>query len=149
MQGNLIGTDVTGTVLLSQQAVGRNWSVEIGGNPSDNATGNVIGGTTAAARNIIPTGVSLQGFAIENTVQGNYIGTDISGTIALENANDGVDIVGSFNTIGGTDPGAGNLISGNDGYGIHLMPSADGNVVMGNLIGTDVYRNKSSGQWWG
>ena len=145
VQGNLIGTDVTGTVLLSQRLLGEIGDVEIGGNPSDIAAGNLIGGTTAAARNIIPTGVSLQGFAIENTVQGNYIGTDISGTIALNNANDGVDIAGSFNTIGGTDPGAGNLISGNDGYGVHLIPSANGNVLMGNLIGTDVTGTKALG----
>ena len=43
----------------------------------------------------------------------------------------------SFNRIGGTLPGEGNLISGND-MGVSITGSnAPGNMVLGNLIGTD------------
>src|SRR5581483_10090951 len=70
-----------------------------------------------------------------NLIQGNYIGTDKSGTHAVAN---GTGIaVGSNNTIGGlaTTPGtgAGNVISGNTGFGLDLGSQ---NVVAGNLIGT-------------
>jgi hypothetical protein len=68
-------------------------------------------------------------------IEGNYIGTDVTGMAALPN-DYGVELFsGSINTIGGgTDPGAGNLISGNryDGIGIY----SDGNVIEGNRIGT-------------
>ena len=72
-----------------------------------------------------------------NTIEGNYIGTDLTGTIDLGN-NEGVVIdLGDFNTIGGTAPGAGNVISGNDANGIRISTvSASANEVLGNLIGT-------------
>lgn len=71
-----------------------------------------------------------------NTIQGNFIGTDPTGTISRANTA-GVDIVNSpSNTIGGTTPAARNLISGNStGIQIQSSPST-GNVVAGNFIGT-------------
>src|SRR2546423_203833 len=75
---------------------------------------NVIGGTNAAARNVISAnggGISLS--SSENVIQGNFIGTDASGTIALGNALDGISFSTSTyigNVIGGTVPGAGNVI---------------------------------------
>lgn len=39
--------------------------------------------------------------------------------------------------IGGQGPGAGNLVSGNPHNGINLF-GADGNIVQGNIVGTDV-----------
>jgi titin len=74
-------------------------------------------------------------------VQGNYIGTDITGTLALGNVFEGIFLGGgtSNNVVGGTTPGAGNLISGNNGYGITIADmGTTGNVVQGNYIGTDV-----------
>ena len=50
----------------------------------------------------------------KDVVEGNYIGTDATGTIALGNGDSGIDIQGTpLNTIGGTTPRAGNLISAN------------------------------------
>jgi titin len=90
------------------------------------ASGTTIGGTTASARNIISGNLAdgIEFFAdsgLANVVEGNFIGTDITGTVALGNIN-GVQVdngsVGA--TIGGTAAGAGNLISGNVGTGITL-----------------------------
>ncbi len=128
VQGNLIGTDITGTFDFGNQT-----GVAIG------SANNTIGGTTAAARNLVSgnnNGVLLNGGgANANLVQGNFIGTDASGAADLGNSLFGVDInFGSGNTIGGTATGAGNLISGNNFHGLNLGGS--GNFVQGNLIGT-------------
>jgi hypothetical protein len=124
--GNRIGTDGTGT-----QAVPNETGVLI-----LNARADVIGATTPGSGNLI-SGNTVAGVAIDGSdslVLGNFIGTDISGTAALPNGT-GIGIAASDNTIGGTDPGAGNLISGNTGYGITI--SASGNQVRANLIGVD------------
>jgi hypothetical protein len=85
-------------------------------------------GTTAGARNIISgnlqNGVLLDADTSGNIVQGNYIGTDVTGTVAVPNQQEGVllgktSVAGPItnNLIGGTAPGAGNLISEIDRYG--------------------------------
>ena len=55
-----------------------------------------------------------------NFVQGNLIGTDVMGSSSLGNQVAGVRILGSFNTIGGTGSGAGNVISGSKDEGIFV-----------------------------
>ncbi|MBT3252531.1 MAG: T9SS type A sorting domain-containing protein, partial [Candidatus Marinimicrobia bacterium] len=136
ISGNFIGTDHTGTL-----AVGNGNAGVMVGSP-----GNIIGGSEATARNIISgnlEGVTFAGEeAINNSVQGNYIGTDVSGNSALGNTSTGILILSPNNHIGGTPPGAGNLISGNQWGGISIGYSgaplvANGNTVQGNLIGTD------------
>ena len=135
IQGNYIGTDATGTVALSR--VGG--AIEIRG-----ATNNTIGGTTAAARNIISgngAGISIVGGSSNIRIQGNYIGTNSAGDAAVPNRFAGRHLEGaSNNTIGGTAPGAGNVISGNgtggNDHGIRLGFSTGG-VVQGNCIGTN------------
>lgn len=127
VQGNHIGTDVTGTA-----AVPNGTGVSMG------AGGNTIGGTTAAARNVISgnrdDGIRLQGSG--NRVQGNYIGTNAAGTAALPNT-EGVRLAGgSAHVVGGTAAGAGNLISGNTNYGVRVA-SGMGHQIQGNTIGTD------------
>ena len=100
-----------------------------------------IGGTVAGVRNIISAnavdGISINGSATTTLVQGNYIGTNLSGTGALGNTNSGIAIgFSANNTIGGTAAGAGNVISGNS-TGIFMSAlSTTGNVVQGNRIGT-------------
>ena len=78
-----------------------------------------------------------------NAVLGNYVGTDVTGGLALGNGT-GLSVHGDVNTIGGSGVGAGNLVSGNDNDGIRIFPAAGallgspvGNRVEGNLIGTD------------
>ena len=117
---------------------------------------NVIGGTTAATRNIISgnawrdaygcRGVFLNG-ASNNTVEGNYFGTNAAGTAAVPNYGDDVCLVNAANnTIGGTVAGAGNLISGSGRVGIWVDGSGStGNLLAGNLVGTDATGTKALG----
>src|SRR5262249_7160502 len=68
----------------------------------------------------------------------NYIGTDVTGTLALANSGPGIEIsTGAHdNTIGGMAAGAGNVISGNSGDGVKITDvTTSGNVVVGNRIG--------------
>jgi hypothetical protein len=112
------------------------------------AGGNTIGGTASGAGNVISGndafGVFISGTAASgNVLLGNRIGTNVDGTLSVENKSTGVNIKDApNNTIGGTAPGAGNQISGNRTYGLRISSSgATGNVVSGNLIGTDVTGN--------
>ncbi|HEV3165427.1 MAG TPA: hypothetical protein VGZ22_15480 [Isosphaeraceae bacterium] len=137
IEGNFFGTDTTGTALLT----GPNKSFY--GVYLQGGSGNTVGGTTPAARNIIAgnyAGVVLGGSTvINNTIEGNYLGTDVTGTKALGNSI-GVEVAGPGNLIGGTVPGARNIISGNNAYGIlvdSLIYSVRGTVVEGNWIGVD------------
>ena len=108
------------------------------------AGNNTIGGTTAAARNIISgngAGIHVAGGATNLLIQGNYIGTNPTGTAVVGNKFQGVYIEGSSSiTIGGSVAGAGNLISGNStagGYNAITLSTASGNTVQGNFIGTN------------
>ena len=93
-------------------------------------------------------GVSIQGGASSGAaILGNLIGTDRSGTFALGNGADGVDISGmSAVTIGGTTAAARNIISANAGAGIGLLASDTGELIEGNFIGTDSHRLQPAGQ---
>src|SRR5439155_1210568 len=86
---------------------------------------NTLGGTAAGAGNLISGnsgyGIALTNTASGNLLQGNLIGTDQTGTLALPNTGAGIELDGaSNNTIGGTVAGAGNLISANGGDGIQF-----------------------------
>ncbi len=106
---------------------------------------NTIGGTLPGAGNLISgngrDGIYLDWdggdiFPTNNLVQGNLIGTDKTGTVALGNLppSDGIGIqFANNNTIGGTAPGAGNTIAFNSGYGVHV-DSGTGNSILGNSI---------------
>ena len=145
--GNLIGLAASGTVALKNTANG----VEITGG-AQNVT---VGGETAAARNVISgnggvfnAGVNINsGSTRNNSVRGNYLGTDVTGLVSISNSYDGVVIKtgANNNTIGGSTatPGTppGNLISGNSANAASCGIRIDGataNSVLGNLIGTDV-----------
>ncbi|MEW6157926.1 MAG: right-handed parallel beta-helix repeat-containing protein, partial [Verrucomicrobiota bacterium] len=105
---------------------------------------NRIGGSEPAARNVISgnngDGIFIQEVqaGLPNVIQGNFIGTDISGTAALPNAN-GLNLLSTVDTrIGGSAPGAGNLISGNNVSGILIQSFlSERNIIEGNRIGTD------------
>ena len=141
VDGNFVGTDLTGTFAIANAT-----GVEI----DSGASANTIGGTAAGVLNVISgntvAGAEITGAGTSaNVVAGDFIGTDITGTLALGNGTNGVEILtsASGNTIGGTTAGARNIISGNSpGYygtaGVLIGVGADGNVVEGDYIGTDV-----------
>jgi probable HAF family extracellular repeat protein len=130
LEGNRIGTDFSGSTPLPNRT---------GVFVSDMGSNNSIGGNTTGAGNLISgnreDGVTISGN--HNVVEGNRIGTDLSGGVAVPNRT-GVSIVyvGSNNTIGGNQRAAANLISGNrlDGIGMY---GGSQNRVLGNRIGTD------------
>ena len=146
--GNFIGLNSAGTAAVKNGFAG----VDI----SHGAQSNIIGGTVAAARNVISgnqnQGVSLNGSGTSsNSVMGNYIGTNPAGNAAIANGSPGVEISSSAsaNTIGGTAPGAGNVISGNAFRGATIT-GANNNTFAGNFIGlnatgTAALANKGAG----
>jgi uncharacterized repeat protein (TIGR01451 family)/CSLREA domain-containing protein len=139
VEGNFIGTDVSGTI-----ALGNNFGVSV----YSNSQNNRIGGTAPGARNVLSgnleLGLQIQGPSTGNAVQGNFIGTDASGTAALGNGSTGIFLFGSGNTIGGTSAADRNVIAGNRSVGVDIS-FGSGNVVQGNFIGTDVTGSVSLG----
>jgi hypothetical protein len=145
VQGNRVGTNAAGTAAIPN---GDGINVE-GGDY------NTIGGLAAGEGNLLSgnayVGIQLEhgddeefeevGPAVGNRVLGNLIGTDASGAVPLGNGSTfglhGILINGSnANTIGGHEPGAGNVISANTGHGVWI--SGDENFVLGNAIGTNM-----------
>jgi titin len=138
VQNNDIGTDGTGENAMPN---GYNGLDIVGG-----ASLNVVGGTTAYTGNVI-SGNAYNGvliFGSHNTVEGNDIGVDASGTRALPNHADGV-LLGSgayANVIGGSASGSRNIISGNSGHGITVTDGGTAwNMIFGNFIGTNAAGN--------
>ena len=130
--GNFVGTNLAGTAALPNGSIG----VRV-----IEGSGIAIGGTTPAERNLISgnasRGMTLEGGVDGAVVQGNYIGTDASGLIALPNDSDGIDIGGRNILIGGAAAGEGNLISGNAHSGIGISGIEVQDVqILGNRIGT-------------
>jgi titin len=143
IEGNYIGVDrANGSTPLGNAADGI--YVEA------TANSNTIGGTVAAARNVISdnggggflgeSGVEV--FGALNVVAANYIGVAADGRTALGNERDGVLVNGANNTIGGTAAAAGNVISANGtpgtvGYGLDILAGATGTVYDYDFIGFD------------
>ena len=136
--GNSIGTNAAGTAALANAIYG----VVI----SEGASGNVIGGSTTAARNVI-SGNTAFGIVISdsgsdaNLVAGNFIGTNAAGTAAVANGQGGVIITSSAsdNTVGGATASSLNVIAGNTSDGVEITGTGtSSNVVAGDCIGTNV-----------
>lgn len=149
VQGNYIGTDVSGTATLGNSNAG----IAL----DSFSTGNIIGGLVAGAGNLISgngnglipgsgVGIRLGQFQMPgstgNVIQGNLIGTDVSGTRALANVGFGIVMNDQQNTIGGSTALARNIISGNTKGGVFIY-GTNSDVVTGNYIGTDYTGTKS------
>ena len=131
---NYIGLDMAGATVIP----GQQYGVRIDAGAAAVAVGlpgegNVISGHNAGNGR----GVRISTGANNHFVQGNKVGTNAAGTAALGNTT-GIDVFGDNNTIGGIlVNGDGNLISGNTSYGIDVQAAGTGNVIQGNLIGTN------------
>ena len=139
--GNYIGTDVTGT--LDRGNSGEGMDIRSGG--------HTIGGTSILDRNVISGGSRHGLFLVSaNNIQvlGNYIGTDVTGTVDLGNTFNGISVAsgGTNVVIGGTAAGAGNLVSGNTSDGISIALGTSGVTVEGNLVGTNAAGERRAGE---
>lgn len=160
VQGNLIGTDRTGT-----QARGWRIGIALSGYSSgqENPAGILVGGNTPAARNLISgnreTAIAF-GRPQGVRVQGNWIGADVTGLAPLPNGTNPAvhaailrsqtTTVPTRSVIGGTGPGEGNLIAFNNGVGVRATAAASlaeqgtleivGNSIAHNVgIGIDLF----------
>ena len=152
IEGNDIGTNAAGTVAVGNGAQGITIS---------DAAGNTVGGSVAGAANVISgngaDGILITGSnALDNLIVANFIGTDVTGSLALGNGGNGIQITNDarLNTIGGNTPTAtaftgkpvdGNVISGNDLNGVLLTTAAGFNTLSGNFIGTDLTGTQALG----
>jgi CSLREA domain-containing protein len=134
VEGNYIGTDFTGSSAVTN-----------GGNGVwiDNAPNTQVDGTTAAGLNVISgntgSGVYVSGINSNGSViQGNHLGTSLSGENIIPNTSNGVRLDGTVNvTVGGGSSAEGNLITGNSGSGVYIVNASDGISVQNNIIGLD------------
>jgi len=123
--GNFIGTNAAGT--LSKRST-------IGIVVLATASNLTVGGPAAADRNLI-SGHVFYGVQLPSTstsghlIQGNYIGTDVTGTLSLDSP---TNLQGALVNMGGVSV-LDNLISGNSGGGVHTVSST---TLRGNFIGT-------------
>ena len=82
-----------------------------------------------------------------NLIVGNYIGTDVTGTLARPNGVmdlfpvGGISIKTGNNTIGGAAAADRNVISGNTQFGIAVRSGGSNNIIRGNYIGTNALGN--------
>jgi hypothetical protein len=138
VRGNYIGTDATGKLQLPNSAgVNCNFSSVFVGGPAA-GQGNLISGNGG--------GILLAG-CTASTIQGNLVGTDLTGAAALGNPGGGIFASGTVATIGGLGAGEGNTIafngnaSGGEGLEIETgsQVSIRGNRIYGNVpLGIDV-----------
>ncbi len=146
VEGNFIGTDATGKALLAGQQQTDGVYVGLGAGATTIGGQNPVGAFNTASWNVISGNVD-NGILITDSgttgtvVSGNFIGTDLTGTMPLPNGSNGVTIAAgtSNTTIGAETSGIANLnlISGNLGDGISITGSA-GNNVSFNYIGVNL-----------
>jgi hypothetical protein len=134
IQGNVIGLDISGTTALEACPGSTTWGVYV----NTGGSNFTIGGTAAGAGNVIAggnNGIGLRGAG--HVVQGNLLGTDATGAVKIGFSGYGINTEGTNTLIGGSAPGAGNVIAGADFYGGILLDGGSGHTVQGNFIGTD------------
>jgi hypothetical protein len=130
--GNYIGTNAAGTAIGGTTAM--QYGIDL-----DGATDCTIGGTSGTlTRNLISAcsnnPIRIRNAANGTIIQGNYIGTTVTGNAILANANNGIDISSSnTQTIGGSTYAAKNVICGNT-IGLNVSACAT-LTVKGNFIG--------------
>lgn len=159
ISGNQVGIQIDGTDVQGNRVLGNFIGTNSQGNSANrnsnagiiiwDAPENRVGGARSPGVcdgpcNLISgnlqKGIAIQGFDSDsNLVQGNFIGTVVSGNAPLPNHNGLIIADGSGNQIGGSGAGEGNLISGNDATGLWITSrDTTDNTILGNRIGTDI-----------
>jgi parallel beta-helix repeat protein len=137
--GCFLGTDPAGEIARGNRT---GLLIDLAGPPAASTTSlpsvAIVGGLAPADRNLISGNVNgLAAFAVGNSlIQGNYIGTDATGRSALPNLGSGLSLVVTSVTVGGMQPAAMNVISGNGGSGV-LLSFGGENLIANNRVGTD------------
>jgi CSLREA domain-containing protein len=114
--------------------------IELDGTDAETASGLIIAASNSTVRGLVINNFVHDGIVIGharsgNKVQGNYIGADATGKEDLGNSRIGVWVSGANNTIGGTSPGARNIIAFNDRDGVAIVVSTGtGNSISSNSI---------------
>ena len=126
IQGNLIGTDATGTMAVPNQGAGI--SIDAASRATD-LIGNTVSGNGGDGIDFLAVPGAVPGSTSE-TVSNNFIGTDSNGAQAIGNGGSGITLVGSANVLND------NVISGNGVHGIDIRSEGE-DVIRGNAIGTD------------
>lgn len=143
--GNLIGPDRFGTNYIGQVQNG----IVINLGASNNAIGDgTVGGRNLISRNALDGILIADSNTQSNTVQGNYIGSNMDGSAALPNGQHGVEITNGAhnNLVGGNRlSGQGNLLSGNNNHGLVVTRGAHHNTAAGNIVGPDASGSYSLG----
>jgi hypothetical protein len=128
VEGNLVGTDKTGTLARGNEGS----ALSLISGPQF----NTLGGTTAAARNLLSASAYDGVYAYQasnNVIEGNYIGTDVTGVKALSNLGEGLIF---FDGSPGNQI-LSNVVAASGEDGIYLGdPGTSANVIQGNKIGT-------------
>jgi hypothetical protein len=125
--------------------------IELNGGSAGPANGLHVTGGGSTVRGFVIDSFAGNGILIDtkgnNTIQGNYIGTDKTGTIKASNGGNGIQIIAvPNNTVGGAAASMRNIISGNIGEGVRFDGTlATGNIARGNYIGTDVTGSNAVG----
>ena len=141
VEGNIIALNAAGSaaILNGQDGVQVTsaLNVLIGG-----IANTTPGGACTGACNVISgnqdTGITVAGGSSGAQILGNFIGLDITGTLERANQTEGISLFGATNAvIGGTTPGARNVISGHLFNGVQLRASTLTSTVAGNFIGTN------------
>ncbi|MEZ5476638.1 MAG: right-handed parallel beta-helix repeat-containing protein [Thiolinea sp.] len=138
VENNYVGLDATGNAALGN-GTGTLWSRD-GVVLWPDGAGD--GTNDALIRNNVISGNNNFGLLFEdssgNTVTGNIIGLNASGTAALPNGDDGIQVKKSGNLIiGGATAAERNVIAGNNnrGIGLNNAGSIDNLVIQGNYFG--------------
>ena len=171
IQGNFVGVAADGKSSVGTRtepapAPGAAEGNNLGGIEISGGELNTVGGTAAGARNVVGfngIGIQLNNGAQLNTIQGNFSGVGADGTTPVGNLLQGIALRSSngfgaplgpaqpfepgvsFNTIGGTAAGAGNLVEFNGTGGVSVFGnpvSASGQPNVGNAIeGNSIFEN--------
>jgi CSLREA domain-containing protein len=136
--GNFIGVEPDGVTVSTKNLI-------FAGLEIANSSDNTIGGPAPAARNLIAAtvagtavAINLESISPSNTIQGNYVDLDASGSHGIGNAVIGINVAAGGNTVGGSGAGEGNFIGTWGTVGLQFAFGSGGAVsAKGNFIGTD------------
>jgi CSLREA domain-containing protein len=148
IRNNRIGTDATGSVELGNHGSGVHLR---------RADDTIVGSASPEDRNIISGnrghGILLDGFFTDtNTVQGNHVGVDSSGTAPLGNQKSGIfmasgtiGLIGSREVAPGTSAPPANVIAHNGDDGVTLIESNEGRPTRQTIVGNSIFSNGDLG----